>query len=119
MSILNKKLQELKLRLENERKELLKELKELEEPEEFGGDAGDLDEETDEFEELSLKISESRVVRDRINEIDFLINKINSGTYGFCEKCKNKITEEDLEKDPELILCSICNSEDKEKNKIV
>lgn len=110
MKELNQKLKELKLKLEEERESLIKQLKYLEEPEEFGGDAGDYDEETDESEEFSLKISESEVVRDRINEIDFLINKINSGNYGFCEKCRNKIDEKDLEKDPELILCSICKT---------
>lgn len=120
MSILDKKLQELKLKLEKERKSLMRELKKLEQPEEFGGDPGDLDEETDESEEFSLKISESQAVRERINEIDFLINKINKGTYGFCENCKGKISETNLKKDPELILCSVCNlKKQKNKNKLL
>jgi DnaK suppressor protein len=110
-------LEKLKQKLERERKRLIKKLEELEKPEEFGGDVGDFDEEADELEEFSTKISESEVVRRRINEIDYLINKINKGEYGFCNKCKNKISEEDLKKDPELILCSACRFKNKKIKK--
>lgn len=111
-----KKLEQFKKKLEQERKRLIKELEELQTPEEFGGDAGDMDEEADEAEEFSTKIAESQTVRERINEIDYLINKINSETYGFCDKCKKEIPKEELLKDPELILCSVCKNK-KNKNK--
>jgi DnaK suppressor protein len=114
--ISKEKLEQLKNRLEKERKKLIKELEELQIPEEFGGDAGDIDEEIDEAEEFSTKIAESQTVRQRINEIDYLINKINSGTYGFCDKCKKEFSKEELLKDPEIILCSACKIK-KSKNK--
>ncbi|MGB9609005.1 MAG: TraR/DksA family transcriptional regulator [Minisyncoccia bacterium] len=115
MTDFQKELEKLKLKLEKERKKLIQELKELEQPEEFGGDVGDLDEEADELEEFSVKISESQSVRERINEIDRLINKIDSGTYGFCDKCKKEISKEELKKDPELIFCSACQKNKKAK----
>jgi DnaK suppressor protein len=109
-----KKLEQFKKKLEEERKRLIKELEELQTPEDFGEDVGDVDEEVDEAEEFSIKIAESQTVRQRINEIDYLINKINSRTYGFCDKCEKEISKEELLKDPELILCSACRSK---KNK--
>lgn len=109
-------LSELKKKLETERKKLIAELKKLQSPEELGNDVGDIDEEAKEAELFSIKISESQVVRKRINEIDYLINKINSGKYGLCDKCKQEIKKEDLKNNPELIFCLTCRKKFKNKN---
>jgi len=105
----------LKEKLEKEKKRLLKRLEKLNVLEDFGSDVGDLDEEMDEAEELSVKLSEASVIRKRINEINYLINKINSGTYGLCDKCKKSINPQELEKEPELILCSVCRNKKNKK----
>lgn len=113
--IKNKNLEKLKKRLERERQKLIAELKNLQSPEELGNDVSDVDEEAEEAEIFSIKVSESGAVRNRINEIDYLINKINSGTYGWCDRCSKEISKEELEENPELILCSACQKKYKNK----
>lgn len=44
----------------------------------------------------------------RLNEIDTALYKIENGTYGICDQCKNKISEDRLEILPETNLCNEC-----------
>lgn len=49
--------------------------------------------------------------KSRLTEIDSALYKIENGTYGVCEQCKNKIDEDRLEILPETNLCSNCAKE--------
>ncbi len=108
---------EFKNKLEQERKDLLKQIKKLNEPVEFGNDVDDVDEEAAETEVFANKISESEIMRLRLNEIDYLINKINKGEYGVCDNCGKKIDPKELKQKPELIFCSVCKTKKNKKNK--
>lgn len=49
--------------------------------------------------------------KSRLTEIDNALYKIENGTYGVCEQCKNKIDEGRLEILPETNLCANCAKE--------
>lgn len=95
-------------RLEEEKKKLLASLAEEETPENFGDDTDDEDEESDEATALSNQLALARVTKDRINEIDFALNKIETGEYGMCSKCHKMISEKLLNIIPESQLCEAC-----------
>ncbi len=118
-SKLPERLQKLLADLKKERKELLKKLDELDEPVEFGNDLGDFDEdeEADEAEANAVNLSESQVVRERLNEVDHLINKILANEYGICDICGRKIDQKYLKNTPDLIFCKICLKNKSFKNK--
>ena len=44
----------------------------------------------------------------KLNEIDNALYKIDNGTYGICDQCKNGIDEDRLDILPETSLCSDC-----------
>ncbi|MEG2984006.1 MAG: TraR/DksA C4-type zinc finger protein [Peptostreptococcaceae bacterium] len=48
----------------------------------------------------------------KLNEIEDALNKIENGSYGKCEKCRNKINDDRLEFIPETRLCSSCAKEE-------
>ena len=44
----------------------------------------------------------------RLDKVETALSKIENGTYGICEQCKNNISEERLEILPETNLCDEC-----------
>jgi DnaK suppressor protein len=95
-------------KLEKERAGLLEELKKDQKPEDFGSDVDGLDEETDEAEELGNQLAVNQVLKDRIEEINEALEKIQAGKYGLCEKCGGKISEDVLDAIPSSRLCKTC-----------
>ena len=102
------KIQEYTERMERERTTLLEELKKNEAPEDFGSDTEDNSEEANEAQELGNQISISQVLKERLNEIDGALNRIQTKTYGICKKCGMEISEKLLDLVPESELCEVC-----------
>ena len=95
--------------LEDERKKLDLEAKGDEATPDFeDGGVADLDVEADEAEELGNQLSVGDTVRERLNQIDEALGKIENGTYGICEECGRVISEKVLQAAPESVLCAEC-----------
>jgi DnaK suppressor protein len=103
-------IEEIKQKLENEKKEieiLLSYYKEqekevLEEP------AISSDEHADRYEykeEMHLK---EDVLKNRLMKINKALKKIEDKEYGICEKCGKKIEDTRLEIDPAVEFCRFC-----------
>jgi len=99
------KTKEYKNKLERERILLLAEIKRNETPDDFGSDT---DDESDETENFGNQLAMVHGLKDRLNEIDIALSKIQSKEYGVCEKCGGKIEEEILDTDPESRYCKKC-----------
>ncbi len=82
------------------------------EAEDFGSDVDHGDEEADESESYSNRMSMASDLKVEVNEIDMALNKIAMGTYGICAKCGSEISEEVLEVAPESELCSNCKKKE-------
>jgi len=74
----------------------------------FGSDIDNGDEETDEAEEMGNYLGVKKTQDARLKQIERAIEKIDSGSYGICEKCGKPIEREILEIDPESLLCKAC-----------
>lgn len=103
------KLDEYRQRLEKERLILLNDIEKIEKPVDFGPDP-DTEEESDEAEEISNQLAISHNLKNRLDEIDLALSKIQNGTYGVCENCGKNIDLSILEIDPESRLCKNCKS---------
>jgi len=103
------KIKEYKSKLEKERMLLLAEIKRDEAPVDFGNDT---DDESDETENFGNQLAMINGLKDRLNEIDIALNKIQSEEYGTCEKCGLEIEEEILDTDPESRYCKKCKLAD-------
>ena len=57
-----------------------------------------------------IKWRAARDLKDRLDEIDIALAKIQSGTYGVCEKCGKPIEYEILSIDPESRFCKECKT---------
>jgi DnaK suppressor protein len=98
--------------LEAERSKLLPELKKKSTPEDFGSDTDHLDEEADETEEFVNDLSIAQSVRERIDEIDTALNRVETGTYGICVRCNREISKVVLDLIPESALCENCKRQE-------
>ena len=96
--------------LESDRTRVLGEIQRIEKPENFGNDTEDFSEKQDEAEALITDLAAGQALRERVSEIDSALNKIRMGTYGTCEKCKQPISEKELDIIPETRLCEHCKS---------
>jgi DnaK suppressor protein len=99
------KLKRYKNKLDRERILLLAEIKRNETPVDFGSDT---DDESDETENFGNQLAIVHGLKNRFNEIDIALNKIQSEKYGVCEKCGGEIEEEVLDTDPESRYCKTC-----------
>lgn len=106
-----KRLEGYKKELEKERVLLLAEIKKNERPVDFGSDVDHFDEETDEAEEISNQLAIAQDLKNRLDEIDAALGKIQSGKYGVCEQCGRDIETAILDIDPESRLCKHCKLE--------
>ncbi len=102
------KIAQYKEQLERIKGELLQEIKEHEKPVEMGNDIESADEEADEAEELGNQLSMAQALREDLAEIETALQKIESGKYGICTKCKGEISDEVLSVAPESMLCQNC-----------
>jgi RNA polymerase-binding transcription factor DksA len=102
------RLNDYKIQLEKERLLLLEEIKQSEKPVSFGDDIDEFEEKTNETEEIGDQLAMARGWKLRVDDIDVALSKINSNTYGKCEKCGKEIEEEVLDISPETTLCKEC-----------
>ena len=101
-------LKEYKVALERERAMLVAEISRDEKPVDFGSDIDHGDEESDRSEQVGDQLAAAQGLKDRVNEIDIALGKIQSGEYGTCEKCGKLIEHEILAIDPESRFCKSC-----------
>lgn len=71
-------------------------------------DGGKLDEEADEVEEYSARLSIEYSLENRLRDINLALEKIKKNKYGICEKCGKKISQKRLKICPEARTCSKC-----------
>jgi len=101
-------LDEYRKKLENERRLLLLEIAQHEKPASFGTDTEDPDEGTDESEEVGNRLAMAQDLKNRLDEVDVALSKIQNGKYGICEKCGKGIESAVLAIDPESRFCKTC-----------
>jgi len=103
-----KKAKNHKSKLEEERKELLKEINDYKKPKDFGSDIDHYDEEADEAESFGLHMSISQDLKKRLEDVEVALQKIKDDKYGACEKCGNGIETAILNISPESRYCKNC-----------
>jgi DnaK suppressor protein len=108
MTMNQEQLKEYKTKLERERSVIVVEIASDEKPVDFGSDIDHGDEESDKSEQVGDQLAAARDLKDRLNEINIALTKIQSGTYGVCEKCGKPIEREILLIDPESRFCKVC-----------
>ena len=69
---------------------------------------GNLEEAADEVEEYSTKLNVEFNLETQLKDVNAALEKIEQGSYGLCEKCKNPIALERLKVSPEARLCQNC-----------
>ena len=111
MTMNQEQLKEYKLKLEKERALVSAEIASDEKPVDFGSDIDHGDEGSDKSEEVGDQLAAAQDLKDRLSEIDIALGKIQSDTYGTCEKCGNPIEHEILAIDPESRFCKACKLE--------
>jgi len=79
-----------------------------EKPVDFGSDIDHNEEAADKSEEVGDQLAAAESLKDRLNEINIALEKIQNGTYGICEKCGKPIEQEILAIDPESRFCKAC-----------
>lgn len=120
-SQMDKKLiEELKEKLETEKKSILKELESFASKDPNlkhnwdtkypNREEGDKEEEADEVQEYDNKLSLEYSLELKLKDVDLALERIKDGTYGTCENCGEKIEEERLKAVPEAKLCMKCNN---------
>ncbi len=60
----------------------------------------------------SIELRKRDRERKFIHKIQDALQRIESGSYGVCEKCEEEIGEERLKARPEANLCIVCKEED-------
>ncbi|MEK7146949.1 MAG: hypothetical protein AAB772_01695, partial [Patescibacteria group bacterium] len=73
-------------------------------------DIDHLDEEADEAEEFGNRLSVVKTLKERLQNVEAALVKINESRYGSCEKCGKEISWEVLKIDPESRYCQACKA---------
>jgi len=104
----NKNIDGYKKKLQEELHSLNEEIERNNKPSDFGHDVDDFDEETDESEAFGDQLALVQTLKKRLADVNSALQKIESGTYGFCEKCGVQIGDSILSIDPESRFCKDC-----------
>lgn len=107
------KYRQIRSRLEAERKRILGELDQLTrghlvEERREGSPFGKREEEANECMELEKRLTLEKRLKTILTEVEHAIQKLDNGTYGFCDKCSKAIDPGRLEAQPHAILCMGC-----------
>lgn len=70
---------------------------------------GDKEDEAEEVEEYNNMLPVEHSLELKLKDINSALEKIKNGTYGVCENCGKKISEERLLAIPEAKTCLKCN----------
>ena len=106
--LLKEDMQKFKKRLEEEKAELEAEVDKLKVVSDFGDDVDSMEEETNESEEYNNQLAVAQSLKERIEDMELALRKIEKGTYGQCEKCGTEISLDVLEINPASRLCKNC-----------
>lgn len=114
-----KLIDELKEKLELQKESIIKELKSFatEDPDlKHNWDAkypnredSDKDEKADDAQEYDNALALEHTLELKLKDVKMALEKIGSGTYGTCENCGKKISEERLLACPEAKTCLNCH----------
>lgn len=119
MALTKQQLDELRAKLDTTLVDIKEELGEIETDKgeikqpDFGGDVEgneDLSEEADETEEFSANIAIASGLKERLEDVQNALRKMDKGTYGKCEKCGMDISIDVLLANPESRLCIHCKA---------
>jgi len=111
--------QEIKTKLEEEKKKLERELEEFARKRSVPNDwaarypnfkGNNLEEEADEVEEYEKLLAEETSLEDRLRGIRLALTKIEKGDYGRCSNCGREIEKERLEAFPAAVTCRQCQN---------
>ncbi|MFC2051312.1 TraR/DksA family transcriptional regulator [Chloroflexota bacterium] len=111
-----KNLNQLRSRLEDERKRLLGELEQLEvgirptEERREGSPFGKREEEATESFELEKRLALEKQIKDQLAIVERTLHKFEEGTYGSCDNCGQPIDPDRLEALPQASLCLDCKA---------
>ena len=94
--------------MEKERALIAAEIAGDEKPVDFGSDIDHGDEDSDKSEQVGDQLAAAQDLKNRLNKIDIALGKIQTDTYGVCEKCGSPIEEDILSIDPESRFCKTC-----------
>lgn len=108
-------LKSTKARLEREKADIEKEIKSLSKPPEANEDTDHGDEKVDEIEEIGNQLSLQQNLRNRLENINESLRKIELGKYGICERCGQKISWLIMKLEPTSKLCGKCKKEIRKK----
>jgi len=125
---MDKKLQEeLKNKLDQEKKEIERELKTFADkdpklksdwdtrfPAGSGGAGGSvLEDAADQVEEYITRLPVEYTLELRLRDIELAFEKMEKGTYGICENCRGEISEDRLRIHPAARICLNCKQKKK------
>lgn len=101
-------LNSIKAKLEKEKKAIEAEIKSLSVPPDFGNDVDHGEEKTDETEEFGTQLGIQQVLKNKLENINETLRKIEQDKYGLCEHCGKKISWFLLGIYPTSRLCQKC-----------
>jgi len=113
--------QQVRAILEAERKRILDELQQmtagrpLDERRE-GSPFGKREEEATESMELEKRLALEKRLKASLAEVERALQKLDAGTYGYCDICNTPIDPARLEALPQAILCLNCRQKVKSRN---
>ena len=101
-------LNSLKRRLEKRKQAMEAEIKSLTVPPEFGDDIDHGEEEASETEAFDTQLGIQQILRDKLENTNEALRKIEQDRYGICERCGKKISWIVLRIVPTSRLCQKC-----------
>ena len=104
---------EVRILLEGRRRQLAAELAELTKPPEAGSNLSfgkRIGEGTTEAVERISSTAAARSIAAALAEVDRALEKVEEGTYGFCDECEQSISPERLEAMPAATMCVTCSA---------
>jgi len=109
---------EVRSKLEAEKKRIQDELAQLNQARSTderreGSPFGKREEEATESMELEKRLALENRLNSLLVEVDRALQKLDSGTYGYCDMCNEKIDPARMEALPQAILCMSCRQKAK------
>ena len=107
---------QLKKKLLSEKRKLLRQVSALEKDDPYGNadcsnDKAAIDSGVrDEINHETI-VAEIKDINDRLEEIDEALKRIEKGKYGYCRRCKKRISPKRLALVPETLYCVRCEEE--------
>ena len=103
----------IRMRVEKDRQQLTEQLENIRasrtaQERREGSPFGKREEEASETAELENLIAQEKRVLDQLVDIELAIKKLDEGTYGFCQKCGEKLESARLEAMPIAKICMKC-----------